>query len=93
MEDIAELPGRVERVVLGLAVPTDPVDGDCLIWEPRVTAALRGAGWQADGVVVIGWLDRGARVLTYVHRATLLAGHLVIDATARQFNPGLPACG
>lgn len=90
MEDHQRLMRRVEQALVGLGVPARPRDGDCLVWEPRVTDLLVDAGLDAAGVVVIGWVDRAGRVLAYAHRATLLSGRVVIDCTARQFDQDLP---
>jgi hypothetical protein len=88
--DTGDLIPRAKQALDGLAVPARPRDGDCLVWEPRVTALLVNAGMDAAGVVVIGWVDRPGRLLAYAHRTTLLARRVVVDCTARQFEQELP---
>lgn len=69
-----------------LQLPERPVDGDCLVWTPKVVDVLRSAGGRADEVTVVGWLDCfSTRAIAFVHRAVLLDGELIVDVTARQF--------
>ncbi len=71
-------------------LPTDPGDGDCLIWAPMITRLLRAAQLPAHDARVIGWADPVAKVIAFVHRATVVDGGVVVDGTARQLNPAFP---
>lgn len=72
-------------------------DGDCLIIAPRITTALRQLGIAAATIDVIGWIQPHRLGLTgdipimlFRHQATVTDGWL-LDATAQQFHPDLPA--
>jgi len=71
--------------------PAEPFDGACLAWAPHITQRLVAACLAAETVNVFGWHDRAARVLSFLHRATLLDKDIVIDCTARQFHPEAPS--
>lgn len=73
-----------------LDTPTEPKDGDCLIWAPRVTAHLVAEGLPATTVQVVATRHVfGVEAMLFIHQATKL-GHLIIDTTARQFHRKLP---
>lgn len=73
-----------------IVVPILPQDGDCIAVSRQVTDALVRQGLDAKTVTVWGWVDRAAKVLGFVHQATL-AGDTVVDLTATQFDRSLPA--
>ncbi|MGW3607940.1 DUF6283 family protein [Micromonospora sp. NPDC005161] len=88
----------LDAAVRTLSVPVVPVDGDCLTWAPATASRLRDLGYPARVVDVAGWLNKPAGVLAFVHRTVCvtdadddLADGRVVDVTARQFNPSLPA--
>lgn len=68
----------------------NPKDGACLDTAPAVTEALRQNGFQARTVTIAGWIDPSARIIGFLHQATI-SDHIVLDGTARQLNPTLPA--
>lgn len=97
---------RLGALLCNLSLADAPRDGDCLVVAARVTAAVRALGIPADTVTVSGWHDhktlaslfpdfglmpdiRDRRILGFGHRATV-AGRWILDATARQWHPGLP---
>ncbi|WP_238450874.1 DUF6283 family protein [Micromonospora sp. 4G55] len=86
----------LDTTVQTLPVPLTPVDGDCLTWAPATATRLRDLGHPARVVQVAGWADH--QVIAFVHWTVLVAdpdgdpdGGSVIDVTARQFDPRLPA--
>lgn len=66
--------------------PEQPDDGDCLRVPEAVTAALRARGVEASTRVVM--LHVGGAVMA-MHQVTVADG-VVLDGTARQYNPDLP---
>ncbi|MGS2619304.1 DUF6283 family protein [Micromonospora sp. LZ34] len=89
---------RLPAAVRELPVPPAPADGDCLTWAPATAKRLRQLGYPAQVVDVAGWADEQAGVVAFIHRTVLVAepgsdptGWHVIDVTARQFDPTLPA--
>jgi hypothetical protein len=87
----------LDVAVRKLPVPLTPVDGACLTWAPATASRLRDLGYPAQVVQVAGWLDHAAGVVAFVHRTVLVTGGIagdgrVVDVTARQFDPTLPAC-
>ena len=86
--------GRVAGVVSHLDVPEEPQDGDCLIWEPRIRTWLQAAGFRTRPAVVTGWVDPARTVLAFLHKVSLVSterGQIIVDVTARQFDPRLPS--
>ncbi|MET7968769.1 DUF6283 family protein [Micromonospora sp. NPDC005305] len=90
----------LDAAVAALAVPPSPVDGDCLTWAPATAGRLRQRGYPAQVIQVAGWINRKGALIGFVHRTVLVAdpnadpdpaGGLVVDVTARQFDPSLPA--
>lgn len=81
---------RIEAALSGLAPPPQPLDGSCLRWSLQITRTLVDAGFAARTVSVVGWVDRGGKLVGWLHQATMVDG-LVVDYTARQFSPDLPA--
>ncbi|MGW4370776.1 hypothetical protein ACWEKT_34570 [Nocardia takedensis] len=55
-----------------------------------MTKALVDQGLPARTVVVVGWFDEASTVIVFLHTVTL-CGDWVLDGTARQFDPSLPA--
>ncbi|WP_236648618.1 DUF6283 family protein [Micromonospora sicca] len=89
---------RLPGVVHDLPVPPAPADGDCLTWAPATAERLRQRGYPAQVVDVAGWADEQAGVVAFIHRTVLLAepgsdstDWHIVDVTARQFDPTLPA--
>ncbi|MBQ0896750.1 hypothetical protein KBX37_27275 [Micromonospora sp. U56] len=85
-------------LVRELPVPAAPADGDCLTWAPATAERLRQHGYPAQVISVAGWTDEQARIISFVHRTVLIAepgadpaGWRIVDVTARQFDPTLPA--
>ena len=70
------------------------VDGQCIERAPLVTADLTAAGFAARQTTAWGWNDKAARVIGFLHVSTVVdtvSGPFVVDVTATQFDPGLPA--
>jgi hypothetical protein len=44
----------VGSLLARLDIPCRPVDGDCLVWTPRVVTVLRAAGYTAEPTTVVG---------------------------------------
>ncbi|MGQ5261052.1 DUF6283 family protein [Micromonospora sp. ZYX-F-536] len=89
---------RLPAVVRELPAPPAPADGDCLTWAPATAERLRQLGYPAQVLDVAGWADEQAGVVAFIHRTVLLAepggdptGWQIVDVTARQFDPTLPA--
>ncbi|UGT55179.1 hypothetical protein [Nocardia asteroides] len=78
----------LNATMVGLA-DERPVDGACLTTAPQVTQALTLQGLSARTIRVAGWLDEARTILAFLHLATHCHG-MVLDGTARQFNPELP---
>ena len=87
--ELAEQVAGVSRALAAVAGPELPRDGDCLLWEPKVRRALYVGGFAASAGAVLGLLDLQGEVIAFSHAATLV-GDVVIDLTARQFDPHLP---
>lgn len=81
---------NVQDALAPIAEPANPLDGDCIEYSNLVTAALSGAGLPAEQATIFGWIDHGGKSILFGHYATLV-GDLIIDFTARQFHPELPA--
>jgi hypothetical protein len=81
---------RIEAALVGLELPAQPVDGDCLVFEPLVRELLARAGLGPKAATVYGWCDPGQQILAWAHQATACAGYIV-DVTARMYGPSLPA--
>ncbi|MEH0985878.1 DUF6283 family protein [Micromonospora sp. CPCC 205556] len=86
----------LDVAVQTLPAPWTPVDGDCLTWAPSTATRLRDLGYPARDIDVAGWADYGAAIIAFVHRTVLVcdgdpADGQVVDVTARQFDPRLPA--
>jgi ribosomal protein S12 methylthiotransferase accessory factor YcaO len=96
----------LEEATVVLPAPDLPGDGDCLTWAPAVARRLNEQGFAAQAIDVAGWVDEHLSVLAFLHRTVLVAapagaaGHgdptealedAVVDVTARQFDPRLPA--
>ncbi len=79
----------LHTTLAGLAIER-PVDGACLTTAPQVTKTLAAQGLPAHTVRVAGWLDKAGTVLAFLHLATRCRG-MILDGTARQFNPELPS--
>lgn len=70
------------------------VDGQCIERAPLVTADLTAAGHTARETMAWGWSDKATRVVGFLHVITVVdtaGGPVVVDATATQFDPDLPA--
>jgi hypothetical protein len=50
---------------------------------------LRAAGYRTQAAIVTGWIDQ-PRCIGFLHQVALLGDDLVVDVTARQFDPNLP---
>ncbi len=74
-------------VMIRFGWPDEPVDGDCLIYAPRVTEELVQRGVVAAHSVWVTGYARGA--IVFMHKATRVAC-LILDGTAQQFSPKLP---
>jgi hypothetical protein len=83
--DHAELSAALER-----HARDNPSGGDCHPTALRVTEALHERGFEASTARIAGWEDTSARILGFFHEVTL-CGDIVLDGTARQFDPTLPA--
>jgi hypothetical protein len=86
----------LDVAVRTLPAPWTPVDGDCLTWAPSTASRLRDLGYPARVIDVAGWVDHPAEIIAFVHRTVLVtdgepADGQVVDVTARQFDPRLPA--
>lgn len=81
----------VSSLLATLDIPCRPVDGDCLVWTPRVVTVLQAAGCPAESATVVGWDLRRSRTIIFVHQAALTRDDVVVDVTARQFDPRLPS--
>ncbi|WP_194913210.1 DUF6283 family protein [Catenulispora rubra] len=69
-------------------------DGDCNERAPLVTQDLVAAGFDATTAVVWGWSDKTSQIIGFIHRVTAIesaAGIVIVDSTATQFAPDLPA--
>lgn len=55
-----------------------------------ITNRLSDAGWPAIRVVVFGWISFSQRLIGFGHSASQV-GTIIVDVTARQFDPALPA--
>ncbi|MDG4834167.1 DUF6283 family protein [Solwaraspora sp. WMMD1047] len=88
----------LDAVVRALPAPGVAVDGDCLTWAPATATRLRGSGYPAQVVDVASWVDHSRGTIAFIHRTVVVTqpggdpadGH-VVDVTARQFDPALPA--
>ncbi|MFI6031600.1 hypothetical protein [Amycolatopsis magusensis] len=79
------------KLLADLNLPQHPIDGDCLVWTPKVVESLRSAGHLAARAMVVGWLDPDDKLIGFVHQAVVLQGNsVVVDATAQQFGKQLP---
>ncbi|WP_280344930.1 hypothetical protein [Nocardia neocaledoniensis] len=84
----ADIIASLTAILAGIAVE-NPIDGACLDSAPMVTKALTTQGFPARKVTIAGWMDTTETVLAFLHSATRFDG-LILDGTARQFNPTLP---
>lgn len=82
--------GSLVEVLAGVAEPAIPRDGDCIEYSELVTSTLNDADIPANRVTVLGWIDHGGRAILFGHYATQV-GDTVVDFTARQYHPQLPA--
>ncbi|WP_338760634.1 hypothetical protein V7968_32160 [Nocardia vulneris] len=84
----AETSSALAAILTPLALD-NPRDGDCITVAGQVTARLRERRLDADTVTIAGWCDRSEKILGFFHHVTLHRG-MVLDGTARQFDPSLP---
>ncbi len=88
VEDSIGTFATITEILEGIPVPELPRDGDCLKWAPVVSEDLYNADYDdARTVTVVGWL--AGEVIGFMHKATKV-GSLIVDCTARQFDPRLP---
>jgi hypothetical protein len=81
----------VDALLATLDIPHQPVDGDCLLWTPRVVTVLQAASYTAEQTAVVGWDLRRSRTIVFVHQAAITGDGVIIDVTARQFEAQLPS--
>ncbi|WP_280393638.1 hypothetical protein [Nocardia brasiliensis] len=67
----------------------NPRDGDCIAVAELVTDKLLEHGLDASTATIAGWHDRSEKILGFFHHVTVHGG-MVLDGTARQFDPSLP---
>lgn len=80
----------LECLTPDLALPKRPRDGDCIRWEPVITNLLSDAtGLPAIRVVVFGWICFDQSLIGFMHSVTQVED-IIVDVTARQFDPDLP---
>lgn len=82
----------LEVLLRGVEEPADPQDGDCMDLSHEITHTLWAAGQMAaKTVVAYGWIKMNDQpAILFGHWVTRCDGW-IIDFTARQFNPELPA--
>lgn len=92
-----------ERLVEALRVveePERPVDGDCDPWSKWIALELHEAGIPAKVQLLFGMIPQPGvlpgstavpLVIVYGHACVLVGTTTIVDFTARQFHPNLPA--
>lgn len=80
----------ITATVGSLSLPSVAVDGDCIPVSDTICSALRSAGLDARVGMVTGTVTfLGVEAVAWLHFVVRVNG-LVVDATATQFDSGLP---